>query len=140
MAYQLEFERLFSYDAGQPGITLRANLKIKEKSLDISVKVDTGASCCIFERRFGEELGFDIASGMRQLFGTATGTFEAYGHEVTLSIDEFEFATVVFFPADEEIRRNVLGRFGWLDRVVLGLVDYEGQLYLSRYVGGIEMA
>jgi len=40
---------------------------------------------------------------------------------------------MAFFPADEEIRRNVLGRFGWLDRVVLGLVDYDGKLYLSRY-------
>jgi len=60
MAYQLEFERLFSYDVGQPGITLQASLKIKEQSLDV-------------------------------------------------------------------------GRFGWLDRVVLGLVDYEGKFYLSRY-------
>jgi len=45
MAYQLEFERLLSYDVGQSGITLQANLKLKEQSLDISVKVDTGASC-----------------------------------------------------------------------------------------------
>ena len=70
---------------------------------------------------------------MRQLFGTATGTFVGYGHEVTLSVAEFEFNTIVFFPSDPEIRRNILGRFGWLDRVVLGVVDYEGKLYLSRY-------
>lgn len=133
MAYQLEFERLLSYEVGQPGITLQANLKLKEKSLDIAVKVDTGASCCIFERRFGEELGLDIEMGMRQMFGTATGTFVAYGHELTLSVAEFEFNTLVFFPSDAEFARNVLGRFGWLDRVVLGLVDYEGKLYLSRY-------
>ena len=56
-----------------------------------------------------------------------------YGHEVTLSVADFEFDTVVFFASDAEITRNVLGRFGWLDRVVLGLVDYEGRLYLSRY-------
>jgi hypothetical protein len=99
----------------------------------VPVKVDTGASCCLFERRFGEQLGFDIESGMRQLFGTATGTFVAYGHEATVSVAEFEFDTIVFFPADAEIIRNVLGRFGWLDRVVLGLVDYEGKLYMRRY-------
>ena|SRR5882724_1041328 len=133
MTYQLEFEKLLSYDIGEPGITIHASLKLKDQSLDVAAKVDTGAGCCIFERRFGEQLGFDIESGMRQSFGTATGTFVAYGHEVNLSVAEFEFDTMVFFPSDIEIRRNVLGRFGWLDRVVLGLVDYEGKLYLSRY-------
>jgi len=133
MAYQLEFEKLLSYDVGEPGITLQATLKLKEQSLDVPVKVDTGASCCLFERRFGEALGFDIESVMRQLFGTATGTFVGYGHEVTVSVAEFEFDTIVFFPSDAEITRNVLGRFGWQDRVVLGLVDYEGKLYLSPY-------
>ena len=82
----------------------------------------------------GEELGFDIEAGMRQSFGTATGTFVAYGHEVTLRVADFEFNTIAFFPSDVEVKRNVLGRFGWLDRVVLGLVDYDGNLFLSRYV------
>ncbi|MEK6303347.1 MAG: aspartyl protease family protein [Acidobacteriota bacterium] len=131
----MEFEKLLSYDVGEPGITLEATLKLKEQTFDLPVKVDTGASCCLFERRVGEALGFDIEMGMRQLFGTATGTFVGYGHEVTLSVAEFEFDTIVFFPSDAEIARNVLGRFGWLDRVVLGLVDYEGKLYLSRYGG-----
>jgi hypothetical protein len=133
MAHQLEFEKLLTYDVGDPGITLQASLKLKEQTLDVQVKVDTGASCCLFERRVGEALGFDIETGMRQLFGTATGTFVGYGHEVTLSVAEFEFNTIVFFPSDLEIRRNILGRFGWLDRVVLGMVDYEGKLYLSKY-------
>jgi len=133
MTHQLEFEKLLSYDVCEPGITLQATLNLKDKSLDVQIKVDTGASCCLFERRVGEALGFDIETGMRQLFGTATGTFVGYGHEVTLSVAEFEFDTIVFFPLDVEIRRNILGRFGWLDRVVLGLVDYEGKLYLSRY-------
>jgi hypothetical protein len=29
------------------------------------------------------------------------------------------------------MKRNVLGRRGWLDRVRLGIVDYESALYLS---------
>jgi len=133
MAHQLEFERVVSYDPGQPGITLPAHLKLKEQMVAVQVKVDTGASCCIFERSLGEALGFFIETGLRQVFGTATGTFVAYGHEVTLSVADFEFNTIAFFPSDGEIRRNVLGRFGWLDRVVLGLVDYDGKLYLTPY-------
>lgn len=133
MVHQLEFEKLVAYDIGEPGITIQARLKLKEPNLNVSVKVDTGASCCIFERRLGEELGFVIETGMRQVFRTATGTFTTYGHEVTLEVADFEFNTVVFFASDSEMTRNVLGRFGWLDRVVLGLVDYEGKLYLSPY-------
>ena len=40
---------------------------------------------------------------------------------------------MVFFAEDENFRRNVLGRNGWLDRVVIGINDYDGKLYLSRY-------
>jgi hypothetical protein len=60
MAYQLGFEKLLSYDVGEPGITLQATLKLKEQTLELPVKVDTGASCCLFERRVGEALGFDL--------------------------------------------------------------------------------
>jgi len=51
MAHQLEFEKLLTYDVGEPGITLQASLKLKEQTLDLQVKIDTGASCCLFERR-----------------------------------------------------------------------------------------
>lgn len=46
MAHQLEFEKLLTYDVGDPGITLQANLKLKDLSLDLQVKVVTGPSCC----------------------------------------------------------------------------------------------
>ena len=134
MAYQLNFETLLTYDLSDVGINLDVSIKFNAQSINLTAKIDTGASCCIFERRQGEQLGIPIELGMRQVFGTATGQFLAYGHEVTLSVAGFAFDSRVFFAADEEIRRSVLGRIGWLDRVVLGLVDYEGKLYLSRYV------
>ena len=133
MAYQLDFEKLLTYDVGEPGISLETTLWLRQESVTLTAKIDTGASCCIFQRQFGEQLGFDIESGMRRVLGTATGTFLSYGHEVTLSVADFQFDTMVFFAADAEINRNVLGRFGWLDRVMLGLIDYEGKLYLGRY-------
>lgn len=133
MSHQLSFDRLIHYNPGESGITLQVHLKLEDQVPTIPAKVDTGASCCIFARHYGEQLGFDIETGLRQIFGTATGTFVAYGHEVSLTVGDLKFDTMAFFPADQEIRRNVLGRFGWLDRVVLGLVDYEGKLYLSPY-------
>ena len=133
MAYQLQFAQLVEYDLGAPGISLVVTLKPTGRNVTCAAKIDTGADHCIFARRFGEDLGFDIEAGFRQRFGTATGAFYAYGHEVTLSTAGMEFDAMVFFAEEESFQRNVLGRFGWLDRVVLGLVDYEGKLYLSRH-------
>ena len=41
--------------------------------------------------------------------------------------------SMVYFFADPMIAKNVLGRVGWLDRVRLGLVDHDSELYLAPY-------
>lgn len=70
---------------------------------------------------------------MKRTFLTATGTFTAYGHSVVIEVLGLEFDAVVFFAANNNIRRNVLGQQGWLNRVRLAIVDYDGELYLNRY-------
>jgi len=124
MSYQLSFTHLLTYDTGAPGIGLEVRLRLKDVSITIPANLDTGAGGSIFARRYGEQLGFDIESGLRQPFGTATGSFIAYGHEVTLYIDGIEFNAIVYFAADEHFDRNVIGRFGGLDHLQIGLVDY----------------
>ncbi len=136
MAYRLDFDKLLTYDVGKPGITIAISLHLKEQRTDFTAKIDTGADRCIFERKYGEQLGLRIESGAPQRFGTAAGAFLAYGHDVTLRVADLQFDAMVFFAAEESFTRNVLGRFGWLDRVVFGLIDYEGKLYLGRY--GVE--
>ena len=56
-----------------------------------------------------------------------------YLHEVNLSVAGLECSAFVGFAEDTGFRRNVLGRRGFLEQITLGLVDYEGQLYLSYY-------
>jgi hypothetical protein len=132
--FSLNFEKLLSYDAGELGINLNVSLQLLNESVELVAKIDTGASHCLFERRYGEQLGLDIETGIVQKFSTATGTFLAYGHNVTLVTDDLEFDSYIFFYADgNSPKPNVLGRFGWLDRIILGLVDYDGKLYLNRY-------
>ena len=41
--------------------------------------------------------------------------------------------SMVYFFADPSIVKNVLGRVGWLDRVRLGLIDHESEIYLAPY-------
>ncbi len=133
MSFQLDFAYLLTYDAGAPGITLDVTLKTNDRIVHVETNIDTGASHSIFSRRIGEELGLQIETGYRQVFSTATGAFEAYGHEATLIVGEIEFEVMVFFGVNKNFNRNVIGRFGGLDHLRVGIVDYEGKLYLSRY-------
>ena len=133
MRHQLSFTELVNYDAGQPSITVPITLSVSQARIYCDARVDTGSSNCIFARNLGEELGLDIETGLRLLVGTVTGNFVAYLHEVNLSLASFEFCGLVGFVENKEFRRNVLGRRGFIEQIVLGLVDYEGKLYLSRY-------
>lgn len=133
MSYQLSFTKLVNYDAGQPSITVPITLSFGQAQVECDAKVDTGSSNCIFARNLGEELGLDIETGLRLLVGTVTGNFVAYLHEVSLSLASFEFSGLIGFAEDKEFRRNVLGRRGFIEQMTLGLVDYEGKLYLGRY-------
>lgn len=133
MVYQLAFETLANYDPGRPGVTVSVELSLGRRSVNCETKIDTGSTYCVFARHWGEDLGLDIEGGIRQLIGTATGTFTTYQHSVTMTALGYEFDAVVCFAEADSFKSNVLGRHGFLDRVRLGLVDYEGKLYLSRY-------
>ncbi|MCI0388584.1 MAG: hypothetical protein MOB07_07435 [Acidobacteria bacterium] len=58
---------------------------------------------------------------------------KGYGHFVTLESLGMEFDAVVYFAKDQGFNRNLLGRHGWLQQLRIGLIDYDGLLYLSRY-------
>ena len=133
MPEQLTFAISYEYDSKQVGVTVPVRLRTWAEAIDLHAKIDTGASLCIFARKHVEQLGLDVESGAMESFATVTGTFVAYGHEVTIEVLGLVTTTIVYFAADENFRRNVLGRQGWLDRVRLGLIDYEGKLFLSDY-------
>ena len=101
--------------------------------MTFTASVDTDASFCIFERGFGEALGLTIEDGEPVRVSAATGVFDVFGHTVTLETLGYSFDTIVYFAVHEGFARNVLGRRGWLDMVRLGIIDYEGKLYVSRY-------
>lgn len=129
----ISFAKRYEYDTLKIGVTVPVVLRLNGDTVDFEAKVDTGAENCIFERIHGERLGLIIESGNEQKFSTPTGVFIAYGHELSINVLEIEFVSTVYFAKEELFTRNVLGRQGWLDRVKLGLVDYEGKLFLSEY-------
>ncbi len=75
----------------------------------------------------------EIETGYPLQMTTAKGPFQTYGHRVNLSVLGIETEATVYFAAEESFYLNILGRQGWLDRVKLGLIDYEGKLLLNAY-------
>lgn len=45
----------------------------------------------------------------------------------------FDFGVLICFAEDVDFQTNVLGGYGFLMRVRLGLIDYESKLFLSPY-------
>src|SRR5689334_1652814 len=111
------------------GIEVPATLATGNQSVALIAKLDTGAVHCIFERKYGEMLGFDVESGRHQRFRTIAGSFAAYEHEVTIQTFGIEFSSVVFFAESPEFTRNFLGRSGWLDRVRIAIIDYDRSFF-----------
>lgn len=129
----IDFDIVYEFDTLKSGITVPVDLISKSKNVSFSAKIDTGSTDCIFERKHAENLQIDLESGEEAFFGTATGRFQAFGHELYLTILDIEIYAKVYFIAEAGIKRNVLGRVGFLSNVQLGLIDYEGRLLLSRY-------
>ena len=62
----------------------------------------------------------------------ATGGFHGHPHTVTIDVLGLRSEATEYFAANEQLR-SVLGRIGWLDRIKLGLFDYEAKLLLGAY-------
>jgi hypothetical protein len=56
MDYLMNFSRLTTYDAGLPGITVEVRLSLSDDTVTFAAKLDTGATNCVFARRYGEDL------------------------------------------------------------------------------------
>ena len=133
MPHQLTFHRKHKYNHAAQGITLEVTLLRGGRYSHCQAKVDTGAQICLFAREIGEDLGLDIEAGAPMTLETLAGKFVAYGHELTLDLLETQFYSTVYFAAEKSLRRNLLGREGWLQLVRLAIIDYDNLLYLSPY-------
>ncbi|NJM52864.1 MAG: hypothetical protein HC846_05410 [Blastocatellia bacterium] len=128
----LTFAEQIKYPHDDFGITLEIVL-IAEVNNPVSatVKLDTGSTFCVFEKFYADLLGLKIENGEAKSFRTATGSFKAFGHEITLKFSEIEFSTTVYFAENENFPVSVLGRIGFLDRLQIGLIDYEQLLFID---------
>jgi hypothetical protein len=133
VTHDFNFRLKHSYDTAKTGISVPVELSDGSNVVQIEAKLDTGASFCIFERTYAEMLRLSLESGTPVLVSTANSTFQAFGHWLKMDVLGLQFDAMVYFASDERIRRNVLGRRGFIDQLRLCLIEHDGELYVSRY-------
>lgn len=132
MAEYLSFSDIYRYPDDESGITLPVILHYGGLNYITTAKVDPGSEVCLFSREIGEDLGLPVEDGIPIGLDSLGGTIEAFGHEVTLQTCDRAFVSFVYFSR-YPVRRNLLGRQGWLRQLRIAIVDYDNLLYLSRY-------
>ena len=133
MSHRLEFQKRLKYDSSEIGITIKAILRYGASETVCTAKVDTGSEICLFEREVGEFLGIKVEKGYSQRLLTLNGSLLAYGHEIELETLDLKFQSFVYFADDYAVKRNLLGRQGWLQLIRLGLSDYDSEIYISPH-------
>jgi hypothetical protein len=130
-SYSLGFSEQIDYTDKHSGIELRIILSKNSHNIPAKAKLDTGSTFCIFQKQYAELLNIEIEKGEQEIIRTATGKFIVYGHELVLKIKNLEWETTVYFVPDEQFPVSVLGRIGFLDRLQIGLIDYEQLLFID---------
>ncbi len=131
---QLTFDIEYTYDDSADGILIPVILNFGGNTIRTHGCLDTGVGHCLFSNEVGRQLRLDIESGMPMSFGPASGgSLEAFGHEVNIQTLGLSFDAVIYFAKYPGLRRNLLGRNGWLRRLQIGLIDYLNLLYVSKY-------
>src|SRR5215472_11466639 len=132
-SWRLVFSHRFDYSRFnniRVPLTIYSDL---DNQLLLRPQLDTGSTFCVFQGQYADLLGLEAERGTEQIIRTATGSFKAYGHEVSMVVGEFEWQAVIYFAADEAFPINVVGRLGFLDRLRVALADYEQLLYVGAY-------
>ena len=128
---QLTFSQHYRYKDDIEGITIPVTLRYDGEPLRVWAKVDPGASVCLFRREHGEELGIPIEQGELITLDTLNGSLQAFGHEVVLQTGDLVFESIVYFAKYPGLRRNLLGRQGWLRKSLVAINDNDCVLYLN---------
>lgn len=133
MDWQIIFAKRYHYQTTSGGIDVPTTISNGERIATFMAKVDTGAQYCLFKREHGEQLGLDLEARIPIILDSLGGPLEAFGHEVTIQTFDMTFRSLVYFAKHPGLRRNILGRVGWLRNIKLGIIDYDERIYLAAY-------
>ncbi|MEK7830058.1 MAG: hypothetical protein AAB401_03185 [Acidobacteriota bacterium] len=130
---QLTFSLAFRYSDEVSGIIIPIAVRYEGRAIETKAIVDPGAGVCLFKREHGEELGIPIERGELITLDTLGGPIQAFGHEVILQTGDIVFESIVYFAKHHGLKRNLLGRQGWVRKMLLGINDNDNVLYLNSF-------
>jgi hypothetical protein len=133
VTHQIVYRYRMEYDTKVPGVVLPVMILSGDHAEAVNAAVDTGSTLCVFQREIAERLGIRIEEGIEDYVSAMGTVIKVYGHEVTLVVEELSMDLIVYFPAYQQIPRNLLGRQGFLQRMLFGLDDYEGVVYFGYH-------
>ncbi|MFN0120339.1 MAG: aspartyl protease family protein [Blastocatellia bacterium] len=138
MTHLLRFASRLAYSPDGPGIRVPVRLTTGYHSIPLEAYIDTGAPVCVFPRWVAEELELEVEKGDQLVLRTGGGLMEVYGHTLTLVIgvpamNDLAFDIAACFARNPEFQRSLLGRQGFLDRVRMALIHYDGLLFMDAH-------
>jgi len=129
---ELSFDVTHIYDSTD-GVRIPLVISCGGKEVQTRGYVDCGAEACIFSNEIGRMLNIDIEAGEPKSFGPASGgTLHTYGHMATIEFLGITLESIVYFAKYPGLRRNLLGRNGWLSKLRFGLVESDSAVFLSH--------
>jgi hypothetical protein len=73
-----------AHDYGTDAIIIPVMLRLGNAAARTDAYLDTGSTFCVFKRSLAEPLGLEVETGEPLRLSTVTGSFDAYGHMLTL--------------------------------------------------------
>ena len=133
MTHKIVYRHRMEYDTKVAGVVLPVTLLANDRVAAVNAAVDTGSTLCVFQHEIAERLGIMVEGGVEDYVSAMGTIIKVYGHEVTLVLEDLSMDLMVYFPAYQHIPRNLLGRQGFLQRMLFGLDDYEGVVYFGYH-------
>lgn len=141
--YKVEYHHLFKYRPlyyesnskpmlSEPRPAIFITIWNESHSVQTIALIDSGSTYSLFDYQLGIELGVDVRSGRKYRLSSLGGSVNGYAHKIELEIVEgWKLPTEVLF-SDDAIPRNLLGHYGFLEHVAVGLHGKIGEIFLRE--------
>ena len=104
---------------------------IKNKKVNTSAIVDSGASISIFSGSIGRLIGLDIEAGEKRIFQGASAKLAGYIHNVKMIIAEKEIECKVAFSDELSTSFNLIGRETVFDKFLITFNEKQLELIIE---------
>lgn len=100
--------------------------------LGTSALIDSGATVSIFKPDIAYQLNIDIESGKRLLMEGVSGRISVYIHQLSVKVEEHEFACKIGFSEEYTASLNILGRDNFFNHFLVTFDENKRKIVLEK--------